>query len=327
MIKAIKTTDLKIGMYIMLPHAWKAHPFLRNSFLLESRRQIQKIINYGIESVNVDMDKSEIADDTPPMVYQEYLSRQQEKQKKINIVTAEIREIVNDTKMAPQTKAEAVHWQSVDMMSNLFHNPSAENIAEVKQGVGGIVDLILKDNDTEHYLLRLNSHDYDTYIHSVNVGMLSLSLAKAVLTKKDKHDMHALGAGFFLHDIGKVNIQEAIIQKPGKLTEEEWAVMRKHPSMGFKLLHDARQISEESRLIVLQHHERDNGTGYPKRMKGNEIHVYGRICSIADVFDALASKRPYKQMLKPFEALKIMKEQMLDHFQKEIFEKFVLLLK
>ena len=325
MIKSIKAADLKIGMYIMLPHAWKAHPFLRNSFLLESERQIQKIINYGIESVNVEMDKSEIVDNTPPMVYQEYLAQQQEKQKKIN--TDDIKEIINDKKMTPQTKAETVHWQSVDMMSNLFHNPTAENIAEVKQGVGGIVDLILRDNDTEHYLLRLNSHDYDTYIHSVNVGMLSLSLAKVVLEKKDKHDMHALGAGFFLHDIGKVNIEDTIIKKPGKLTEEEWALMRKHPGMGFKLLNDCKQISEESRLIVLQHHERDNGMGYPKKMKGNEIHIYGRICSVADVFDALASKRPYKQMLKPFEALKVMKEEMLDHFQKEIFEQFVLLLK
>lgn len=188
-----------------------------------------------------------------------------------------------------------------------------------------VVDLILADDATSHHLLQLTSHDYNTYIHSVNVGIYGVSLAKVILARENKHDMHALGAGFFLHDIGKVYIDEAIITKPGKLTEEEMNLMRKHPSMGFKLLNDTKQIDEESRLIVLQHHERHNGTGYPRKMRGEEIHIYGRICSVADVFDALVSERPYKKMLKPFEALTIMRDEMLDHFQREVFEKFVLL--
>jgi HD-GYP domain-containing protein (c-di-GMP phosphodiesterase class II) len=102
-------------------------------------------------------------------------------------------------------------------------------------------------------------------------------------------------------------------------------IMRKHPGMGFKLLTDTKQINDESRLIVLQHHERQNGMGYPRRLRGNDIHIYGRICSVADVFDALVSKRPYKAQLRPFDALKIMKDEMLDHFHKEVFERFVLL--
>jgi len=103
--------------------------------------------------------------------------------------------------------------------------------------------------------------------------------------------------------------------------------MREHPDLGFKLLTETNQVSEESRLIVLQHHERANGAGYPLKLRGNEIHVYGRICSVADVFDALVSKRPYKEKLKPFEALHVMKSEMIDHFNPEIFEKFVLLFK
>jgi len=103
--------------------------------------------------------------------------------------------------------------------------------------------------------------------------------------------------------------------------------MRKHPGMGFRILNEAKQMGEESRLIVMQHHERHNGTGYPRRMRGDEIHIYGKICSVADVFDALVSKRPFKAQLNPFDALTIMKEEMLDHFQKDVFEKFVLLFK
>jgi len=97
--------------------------------------------------------------------------------------------------------------------------------------------------------------------------------------------------------------------------------------MGFNVLMETKQISEESKLVVLQHHERFNGSGYPKKLRGEEIHIYGRICSVADVFDALVSKRPYKPQLTHFEALKLMKNEMLDHFHKDVFEKFVMMFK
>jgi len=321
MIKKIKVSELKVGMYIELPHAWRAHPFLRNKFTISSQRQIQKIIEFGIQEVTVDEDKGITPQET--MLKED----QPEKDFSANIVPDELKEIINDKKMPPEPKAQAVHLYSVNMISRLWEKPSGENIAQFKEGIVDVVDLILSDDATNKHLLQLTSHDYNTYIHSVNVGVYGVSLAKVILSKKDKHDMHALGAGFFLHDIGKVYIDEAIIKKPGKLTEEEMNLMRKHPSMGFQLLTETNQINEESRLIVLQHHERENGTGYPQKMRGEEIHIYGRICSVADVFDALVSERPYKQMLKPFEALKLMRDEMLGHFQKEVFEKFVLLFK
>lgn len=317
MMKRIKATELKVGMFIELPHAWKAHPFLRNSFTITSLRQIQKIVEYGIAEVNINEDKGITTMEELPE------EEQPEKNFDVDIVPEELREVLDDKKMAPLAKAQTVHFHSVNMMNNLWNNPSGEKIAQFKKGIFDVVDMIMADDATNHHLLRLTSNEYNTYIHSVNVGVLAISLAKAIFTKGDKHDMHALGAGFFLHDLGKVYIDEAIINKPDKLTEEEMGVMRKHPGFGFKLLNETKQIGEESRLIVLQHHERENGTGYPKRMRGDEIHIYGRICSVADVFDALVSKRPYRQMRKPFEALKIMKEEMLDHFHKEVFEKFV----
>jgi HD-GYP domain-containing protein (c-di-GMP phosphodiesterase class II) len=319
MVKRIKSTELKVGMFIELPHAWRAHPFLTNSFTLTSPKQIQKIIDHGIQEVTINEAKGAAAPvTTAPIV-------EPEKNPSLNVASEKLREIIHDKKMSPEPKAQAVHSQSVDMIENLWRNPTGENIAEFKKGIVEVVDLILEDDATNHHLLQLTSYDYNTYIHSVNVGVLALSLAKALFTRGDKHDMHALGAGFFLHDLGKIHVDETIINKPGKLTEEEMTIMRKHPDFGFNHLVETKQINDESRLIVLQHHERHNGMGYPKRIRGEEIHVYGRICSVADVFDALVSKRPYKSQLKPFEALKIMKEEMLDHFHKEIFERFVLL--
>ena len=323
MIKTIKAKDIKIGMHVNLPHAWRAHPFLRNSFTITAGKQIEKIINYGIKEVNIDVEKGI----DPTDIVKEVVEPEKDFSKKANIVSEQLKEAIADKKMPPEIKAQAVHLHSVNMMSKLFDKPDRENIEQFKKGIVGVVELILADNATNHYLMNITTHDYNTYVHSVNVGVLGVSLAKSVFAKSDKHDMHALGAGFFLHDLGKVYIDESIINKPGKLSEDEMQEMRRHPSMGFKLLNETKQINEENRMVVLQHHERANGMGYPQKLRGEEIHIYGRICSVADVFDALISKRPYKKKLESFEALKIMKEEMIVHFHKEIFDKFVLLFK
>jgi len=321
MAKKIKINDLKPGMYVMLPRAWKEHPFLRNSFTITSDKQIQKLKDFRIQDIYIDETKGATADEA----ISEEREPEKDNENELHHISENLKEIIADKKLPPEMKARVVHEHSVDMMKCLWKNPCGERIADFKKSVVCVVDNILTDDATNKHLLKLTDYDYNTYVHSVNVGILALSLAKELFKKQARHDMHALGAGFFLHDLGKVAIDENIINKPGRLTEEEMAVMRRHPGMGFKLLYDTRQITEESRLIVLQHHERYNGSGYPGGLRGQEIHMYGRICSVADVFDALVSKRPYKAQKKPFEALKIMKEEMLDHFQKEVFQTFVLL--
>lgn len=321
MIKTIKITELKRGMYISLPSAWRAHPFLRNSFTVTSKKQIQKLIDYGIKEVTIDEMKGMPSD----AIIKESEEPEKDYSNDIKDISETLKEVLADKKLKPEKKAQAIQIHSVNMMKNLWQNPSKEKIADFKEGVVSVVDVILSDDATNSELMKITSYDYNTYIHSVNVGVLALSLAKSLFKKEDKHDMHALGAGFFLHDIGKIGIDEAIINKPGKLTEEEMTIIRRHPGMGFTLLHETKQISEESRLIVLQHHERHNGTGYPKKLRGEDIHIYGRICSVADVFDALVSVRPYKTQKTPFDALKIMKEEMLDHFHKDVFQSFVML--
>jgi HD-GYP domain-containing protein (c-di-GMP phosphodiesterase class II) len=321
MIKTIKISELKPGMYINLPRAWKAHPFLRNSFTITSPGQIKKLIDYGITDVMIDEIKGMPSDAIVPEVEEP----EKDFSNDINNISEQLKDALSDKKAPPEKRAQIIQDHSVDMMKSLWQYPTKEKIADFKNAVVTVVDTVLSDDATNRHLLKLTSYDYNTYIHSVNVGVLALALAKELFKKEDKHDMHALGAGFFLHDLGKVNIDEMIINKPGKLTEEEMIIMRRHPGMGFRLLHDTKQITEESRLIVLQHHERHNGTGYPKKLRGDDIHIYGRICSVADVFDALVSKRPYKTQKTPFDALRIMKEEMLDHFHKDVFQTFVLL--
>jgi HD-GYP domain-containing protein (c-di-GMP phosphodiesterase class II) len=326
MLKPFKTKELKIGMYVNIARSWKTHPFLKNSFILHSENQIQKLLESGITSVMVDPEKSRYKDETDNRENKTLVDLpipdQWEPEK---LIPAELKEVIYDSKIAPPQKAQKVYDVSVEIMKDLLENPTGENIGEFKNGVTDIVNLILKDDETSHHLLNITSHDYYTYTHSVNVGVLSVLLSKALIQNKDDHNMHELGAGFFLHDIGKCKIDPAMINKRGKFNEEEMAVMRKHSEEGFKILSETNHLSEECKIIVMQHHEREDGSGYPHHLKGDEIHLYGRICCISDVFDALTSKRPYKNSLPTFEALRLMKDEMLHFFHKEIFETFVLL--
>jgi HD-GYP domain-containing protein (c-di-GMP phosphodiesterase class II) len=326
MLQTFKTKDLKVGMFIIISTSWHQHPFFKNSFIIRSERQIKKLIESGINKVAVDTEKGHYEgeaenDKTHPNIDLP-IPQKWEPEK---LIPHELKEVIDDRKMAPPKKAQVVYDISIGIMNKLLTNPTHENINEFKAGVTDIVDMILKDHETSRHLLNITSHDYYTYTHSVNVGVLSVLLSKALFKNRDAHDMHELGAGFFLHDIGKVNIDSALINKRGKFTEEEMAVMRTHPEEGFKILSERNQLSKECKIIVMQHHERVDGSGYPYHLQGDEIHVYGRICCISDVFDALTSERPYKVKLPPFDALKLMKKEMLHHFHKEIFDTFVLL--
>lgn len=320
MEKTYPSNKLKVGMYVLMPLSWTDHPFLKNQFMLSSQDQIKKIIAAGIKEVHVDLTKSQFMDDNPGQ------APPPQPPPVPNIVPDELREAIRDKTLPPLEKAQQVHDYSGEMIKNLLDNPSAGNIAEAKRAIADVVDLILDDMETSQHLLMITSHDYYTYTHSVHVGVLSVCLARNIFQRSNAHDLHELGAGFFLHDLGKVRITQKIINKPGKLTDEEMEIMKKHPNLGFKILQETKQITQESKIIVLQHHERFDGTGYPKGIKGEELHIYGKICAIADVYDALTTDRPYRKPLLPFEGLRIMKEQMLDHFQRDLFEQFVLMI-
>ena len=322
----IKVKDLTAGMYVLIPLSWHEHPFLKNHFLIKTENDIEKIKALGLKEVQIDPARSISggAPVIPDAFPQPEPGGGTEEQKKI---TDELITTIHDEDLPPLQKAMKVQGHSIEMMKNLLDNPSAENIKEAKKGISAIVSLILNDNDTLQYLTNITSHDYYTYTHSVEVGILSVALAKSLFKDSKNHDIYALGAGFFLHDLGKVGIKKDLINKPGRLTDDEMREMRRHPALGFKMLFETNQLTEESKTIVLQHHERDDGTGYPKGLRGNEIHIYGRICAIADVYDALTTDRPYRKKMKPFDALKLMQDKMLNHFQADLFERFVLLFK
>lgn len=339
MAEKILISELSVGMYVELPLSWDKHPFIKNRFKIKNREQIEKIRACGLKQVLLHPELGEVAIPRRPAADQEAPTESQirvldpkeqappEKWNPTTLAPNELLEALNDKRMDKALKARAVYAHSRSMMDRLFESPSAENIITSKKVLSSVTDLVLSDDETAGNLLRITSHDFYTYTHSVNVGVTAILLSKELFRHSNGHDLHELGAGFFLHDLGKVMVDPEVINKPGKLTDAEMAHMRIHPYQGYKILKQANALSDECKFIVMQHHEFHDGTGYPKRLKGEEIHRYARICCIADVFDALTSERSYKKAMKPFDALKLMQQQMAAHFDKKLFSEFVLLFK
>lgn len=233
--------------------------------------------------------------------------------------------VLSNPEVAPHERAEMAHRSITNISRSLFENPRSQTIFRYKAAIGSTMDFIMREESAVGTLIRLTSHDFTTYIHSVNVGIFSIGLAKALLGDDPTHNMKELASGFFLHDIGKCAIPLEVLNKPGPLTEEEWKIMRRHPWEGYQLLEKLDALTPEAKVIVMEHHERHDGSGYPRRLMGNRIHVYSKICCIADVFDALTSTRPYKDTKSPFHALTIMKDQMRKDFDPDFFARFVLM--
>jgi HD-GYP domain-containing protein (c-di-GMP phosphodiesterase class II) len=232
--------------------------------------------------------------------------------------------IINDKDINPVQKSRIVYESGKHLMEKLFDNPRSDMLFRTKKTVNNIVRLILSDRETTNNLIRIREFDNYTYTHSVNVGIFSVIFAREMLRGISEQVFYELGLGFFLHDIGKSRIPLEIINKKGLLDKKEWNIMKKHPEMGYQLLEESGFIQKESAIIVLQHHERIDGSGYPKGLRGGEINIFGRICSLADTFDAMTTNRSYQKVYSAFEACDIIKNKMIQkEFDRDVFSKFI----
>lgn len=184
---------------------------------------------------------------------------------------------------------------------------------------------IFKNQNESYYVLKCiddlkNSDDY-TYIHSLNVGFYSMLLAKW-LDLSDDEIFNTTQAGL-LHDIGKIKVDKQVLNKEGKLTDEEFNEIKLHTVHGFNIIKDISDISYEVKKTVLMHHEREDGSGYPLHSKSSLINMYTKIVAITDVYDAMTSKRVYKNGVTPFEAFKMFKTTGLTLFDTHITNVFL----
>ena len=231
--------------------------------------------------------------------------------------------IASDKSVKESVRAGIVYDCAKYLLEDLFARPAmSENIRRSQELVASTVGFVLTGRAAFESLLRVMSFDYSTYTHSVNVCALSLALAQFAGIR-DPKDLRILGTGALLHDIGKTRIDDAILNKVEPLTDTEAELIRKHPQWGCDILKDTDLIDQESYHPILQHHERENRTGYPYGVGASGIHVYGKITAIADVFDAMTTRRVYRSAVDAYPALKSMfaREGAFDRYLLEQFAK------
>lgn len=225
-----------------------------------------------------------------------------------------------------ELKCNIIQENSKLIIKEVIDDPrNGENIKKSWDVVDALVDMVLNNEKNFYNLLKITSHDYYTYVHSLNVCTISIGLGMA-LNLKRYPDIVELGWGALLHDIGKNAVGLHIINKPGRLTEEEYKTVQDHVILGKRLLEASDgKISKKAFIPILQHHEKLSGKGYPNKLKGEQIHLHGRIAAIVDFFDAITTERPYKKACTPFEALQLISENQEDYDMK-LLKNFIMML-
>jgi len=231
--------------------------------------------------------------------------------------------ILTDPELPLEHKTEVVYVSGRFLMREVFSEPRAgDTVARSKAYVQLTYEFLSQEKTAFAQLLRISSYDYYTYTHSINVFVFSMTLAQRSGNFSPR-EIKDFGIGALLHDIGKSLIDPAILNCKGKLTDAQWEEMKRHPELGCRILEDHGGMSPLVMQVVRYHHEKMNGTGYPEGRMAGELSPFVRICTIADVFDALTTRRSYKGAVNTFEALNIMKKEMREELDPELFSTFV----
>ena len=223
-----------------------------------------------------------------------------------------------NSNLTSKEKAQLLRDSSMSLIEELFESPKIEEALSGSQTiVDNFVRFMKEDSASITQLVKLSSHDFYTYNHSLDVGVYSLGLGK--LLGFSGQELHDLGQGALIHDIGKRQVHVDIITKPGPLDDMEWMQMRKHPAYGLQILNEF-EVSNHIKACAYEHHENMLGTGYPQKLAGDEIHPFAKIVAITDTFDALTTQRSYNVPKSPKEALDFMKNKLKGKYDPDFLE-------
>jgi putative nucleotidyltransferase with HDIG domain len=222
-----------------------------------------------------------------------------------------------------QAAVRTVHETMTKLMNN-SRMPNYMVSPDLGKKFRDIIKSILTEIQSQkNVMLGLSSiftKDGYLYHHSVNVAVTCLAMGTSL--GLNQSELLDLGVGAILHDIGKTKIPLEILNKTGSLNPQEWDLIYEHPQIGFDMLRKNDDISLLSAHIALQHHEKEDGTGYPRKISGEKMHLYGKIAAIADVYEALTAARAYKRRFPPHEALEYIMGNGGRHFNFELIKVF-----
>jgi HD-GYP domain-containing protein (c-di-GMP phosphodiesterase class II) len=227
------------------------------------------------------------------------------------------KDLLNDDRQPLETKTRVLSEVIRDVLSDQFANGTTESIIGSCQTFGNAAaNLIGREPVSLDALVSVLQHDYCTFTHSTNVSAYAVLLGRELGFPQE--DLEQIAVGGLLHDLGKLDIPEAILNKPGKLTDEEFKEIKTHPTVGLSRVADRSDLSVGQMMMVYQHHERLNGQGYPVGCTGDEIHPWAKLCAIVDVYEAITSVRPYRQPMSNEVALAVLEKGRGTEFDSEM---------
>lgn len=231
--------------------------------------------------------------------------------------------VLSDEGVPVAKRSQVLYSCAQGLVSQILDEPrSRELIERSRDLVAATTRFLTGEQAAFAHLLKLVSYDYYTYTHSVNVFVFSVTLAQRV-GFRDPQLLREFGEGVLLHDIGKSMIDPSITNCTGKLSDEQWKSMKMHPVYGYEILSEHGSLTGMALDVVRHHHEKIRGGGYPDNLKGKQIAPLVRISTIADIFDALTTRRSYKSALPTFDALRIMRDEILKDLDDGYFRAFV----
>ena len=320
MIKQVKSENLTIGMYVHhLDRPWFETSFLSHKFLIKSSKQIEDL-RKQCRHIFIDTEKG--LDSTPVKEIEKYEGIQE-----VQIRTARADKEKEKTSVPNGDnlrKALEVYNQAKETVSSIFKDIRLGKSLQAdgaQKTVNAIIESVIEDKDALLCLLKMKTQDEYTVKHSINVSIISLAFGRDL--ELGENDLQILGLGTLMHDIGKARIPLEILNKPGRLTDSEFEIMKHHVLLGKNMLEEMGHFHPQAMQLVLEHHERKNGRGYPVGLKEDEISLFGRITAIVDVYDAITSQRVYQGPVSPNEAIKRIFEWSAQDFDQSLVERFI----
>ncbi|MEC4722493.1 HD-GYP domain-containing protein [Noviherbaspirillum sp. CPCC 100848] len=321
MIKKIGVRELRVGMFIHdFSCHWMDHPFARSRLMLTSEDEIRKIIDAGIHEVYIDTSKGLDAAHAPTA---EEARRDLEKEL-VAIAGREPAPVIRVSVADELARAAQIRNQAHQLVRTVMHDArlgKAIELDQVEPVVQNITESILRNPGALTGLLRIKNKDDYTFLHSVSVCTLLVAFCRS--SGMDAELTRQAGLGGLLHDTGKALVPDEVLNKPGRLTDEEFEIIRRHPKDGYDILLKTPGVGEIPLDITLHHHERMDGSGYPDKLPADKISTMAQMAAIVDVYDAITADRCYHKGMPAAEALRKIFEWSKFHFNPQQVQSFM----
>jgi HD-GYP domain-containing protein (c-di-GMP phosphodiesterase class II) len=320
MLKKVDASQLRIGMYIHdLDCGWMDHPFVRARFELTTDEEIYKIRNAKIRAVVIDCSKGLDVDDAPTLAQADAATEAE-----VTAIAAAPRIVTRVSLGEELQRAAHIRKQAAGLVRTVMADArlgKAVELDKVGSVVESVTESILRNSGALLGLLRIKNKDDYTFLHSVSVCALLVAFCRS--RKMDEDTIYQAGLGGLLHDTGKALVPDSILNKQGRLTDEEFDIIKRHPRDGYDILVKTPEIGTIPLDITLHHHERRDGSGYPDKQGEGSISELAQMAAIVDVYDAITSDRCYHKGMPAAEALRKIYEWSKFHFNPTLVQEFM----